>query len=81
MSSIELTKRELYIKSIFLPENKSQKKNYLSEKDVDEIVKAISNIGERYGFIGDEESKNPDKSSKRKHKYDVWIAKEIKKKR
>lgn len=79
MSSAGLTKRELYIKSIFLPENKSQKKDYLPEKEVDEIVKAISSIGERYGFIGDEENEDVEKSSKRKHKYDVWIAKEIKK--
>jgi len=79
MSSLDLTKRELYIKSIFLPENKSQKKDYLPEKEVDEIVKAISGIGERYGFVGDKESEDIEKSSKRKHKYDVWIAKEIKK--
>jgi hypothetical protein len=74
-----LTNRELYIKSIFLPENKSTKKDYLSEDKVDEIIESISNIGERYGFVGDKKSENSEKSSKRKHKYDVWIAKEIKK--
>ncbi len=79
MHSFNLTKRELHIKSIFLPENKSGKKEYLSEDKVNEIIKQISNIGERYGFIGDKENKDLEKSSKRKHKYDVWIAKEIKK--
>lgn len=79
MNSQGFTKRELYIKSIFLPTIKSEKKTYLPEKDVDNIVKAISNIGERYGFVGDMESQNKNKSEKRKHKYDVWIAKEIKK--
>lgn len=79
MNSLELTKRELHIKSIFLPENKSPKKEYLSEEKVNEIIKFISGAGERYGFIGDKENKDSEKSSKRKHKYDVWIAKEIKK--
>jgi hypothetical protein len=79
MSSAELTKREQHIKSIFLPEQKSEKKEYLPEERVLEIVKDISSIGERYGFVGDKESVNLEKSSKRKHKYDVWIAKEIKK--
>jgi len=79
MSPLGLTKREQYIKSIFLPENKSPKKKYLSEKEVDKIVKSISAIGERYGFVGDKENQDIHKSSKRKHKYDVWIAKEIKK--
>jgi hypothetical protein len=79
MSSIELTKREQHIKSIFLPEQKSEKKEYLPEERVLEIIKEISSIGERYGFVGDKESDNLEKSSKRKHKYDVWIAKEIKK--
>lgn len=74
-----LTPRELHIKSIFLPEKKSDKKEYLSEDDVYDIIKLISKIGERYGLIGGEENKDLEKSSKRKHKYDVWIAKEIKK--
>lgn len=77
--SNSLTNRELYIKSIFIPEQKSLKKEYLPESKVYEIIKQISSIGERYGFIGYEENKNQEKSSKRKHKYDVWIAKEIKK--
>ena len=77
--SQSLTQREVYIKSIFLPENRSKKKEYLSEEKVNEIIKSISSIGERYGFIGGKENKNIDKSSKRKHKYDVWVAIEIKK--
>jgi hypothetical protein len=76
---MELTKREQHIKSIFLPEQKSKKKEYLPEERVLEIVKDISSIGERCGFVGDKESDDLEKSSKRKHKYDVWIAKEIKK--
>lgn len=76
---MQLTKRELYIKSIFLPENRSPKKQYLSEEKVNEIIKEISAIGERYGFVGDKENQNSEKASKRKHKYDVWVAKEIKK--
>ena len=79
MISPELTKREQHIKSIFFPEQKSEKKEYLPEERVLEIIKDISNIGERYGFVGDKESDDLEKSSKRKHKYDVWIAKEIKK--
>jgi len=79
MSSLGLTKRELHIKSIFLPKDRSDKKEYLEEERVDEIIKFISDFGESYGFVGDKESKNLEKSSKRKHKYDVWIAKEIKK--
>lgn len=79
MSFQNLTKREQHIKSIFLPDIKSPKKEYLPEDDVNDIVFAISNIGERYGFIGDKQNQDEEKSSKRKHKYDVWIAKEIKK--
>ena len=39
MSSIELTKRELYIKSIFLPENKSQKKIIFQKKMLTKLLK------------------------------------------
>ena len=74
-----LTEREEHIKGIFLPEQRSLKKTYLEESKVEEIVKKISEIGENIGFIGNEVSMNPYKATKRKHKYDVWIAKEIKK--
>jgi len=76
---LELTKRENYIKSIFLPKKRSEKKQYLPEDKVNKIVSEISNIGNKLGFIGNEKSKNKKKTDKRKHKYDVWIAKEIKK--
>lgn len=79
MNSVDLTERELHIKSIFLPKERSLKKEYLSEEKVCEIIKSISEIGEHYGFVGDNESRNLKKASKRRHKYDVWIAKEIKK--
>jgi len=79
MDFSDLTKRELHIKSIFLPEIKSPQKEYLSEEKVYEIIKGISGIGERCGFVGNKENQDLEKSSKRKHKYDVWIAKEIKK--
>ena len=58
MSSLGLTKRELHIKSIFLPKDRSDKKEYLEEEKVDEIIKFISDFGESYGFIGDKENKN-----------------------
>jgi len=76
---MSLTKREQYIKEIFLPKNKSSKKTYLSEDKVDVLVKKISDMGERFGFVGNEVSQSREKNEKRKHKYDVWIAKEIKK--
>lgn len=79
MSFDKLTDRELYIKSIFLPLQKSEKKFYLDESNVNKIVEKISKIGNNYGFIGDKENLNKEKSSKRSHKYDVWIAKEVKK--
>jgi len=74
-----LTEREEHIKSIFLPEKRSPKKVYLEESKVEEIVKKISEIGENIGFIGNEISMNSKKAEKRRHKYDVWIAKEVKK--
>ena len=63
--SMSLTKREIFIKSIFLPEERSDKKTYLLEEEVDEIIKAISDIGDRYGFVGDKINKDLEKSSKR----------------
>jgi hypothetical protein len=65
-----LTKREEYIKTFF--------KNY-SDSDAEKIVKKISEIGQNIGFIGENLSKDVSKTEKRKHKYDVWIAKEAKK--
>lgn len=79
MADKKLTKREQFIKEIFLPTNKSPRKEYLTEDEVNKVIRKISSLGSRYGFVGDNESKNKDKSDKRKHKYDVWIAKEIKK--
>jgi len=75
----KLTKREEYIKSIFLPQQRSSKKTYLSELEVYEIIGAISDIGSAIGFVGANYTKDKIKREKREHKYDVWIAKEIKK--
>ena len=74
-----VSNRYKYIKSIFLPFQKSKKKTYLSEKKVEEILDFVFNVGESIGFIGVNISKNSTKNIQRKHKFDVWIAKEIKK--
>lgn len=73
------SKREEYIRKIFLPECKKSGVNYPSEEEVNDIVNKIYQIGETIGYIGAELSHNEDKNAKRKHKYDVWIAKEVKK--
>lgn len=74
-----LTKREEFIKNIFLPIQKKEGINYMSEFEAEKIVKKISNIGNGLGFVGVNLSNNSSKSESRKHKYDVWIAKEAKK--
>ena len=71
--------REDYIREIFLPKVQSPRKQYLPEEEVDVIVKKISDIGSLFGFIGENVSSRQDKYERRKHKYDVWIAKEAKK--
>lgn len=68
---MSLTKREEYIKKTFF--------NNLPEKESEEIVKKISSIGESIGFIGVNVNSDSTKTEKRKHKYDVWISKEVKK--
>lgn len=47
----------------------------MDEISSDELVKRISAIGDRFGFVG-----NQGDDDRRKHKYDVWIANQIKKK-
>lgn len=74
-----LSNREIFIKKIFLPDNRSPDKVYLPEEEVDILVKKISEIGDSIGFIGNSLSNDNKKNDKRKHKYDVWIAKEVKK--
>jgi hypothetical protein len=74
-----LTNREEYIKTFFIPLIKKEGIIYISNEDAEEIVKKISDIGNRIGFIGTNISQDKNKSEKRKHKYDVWIAKEVKK--
>lgn len=74
-----LTNREQYIKSLFIPANKKEGVEYMSDDDADIIVKRISEIGNRIGFIGINISQDQKKVEQRKHKYDVWIAKEAKK--
>ena len=74
-----LTKREKFIKQLFIPIQKKEGVDYPSEEKVEKIIKQIYDIGESLGYIGTNISKNESKNSQRKHKYDVWIAKEIKK--
>ena len=74
-----LTKREEYIKTFFIPLQKKDGITYMSDSEAEVIVKKISNIGQNIGFIGQNTSQDSDKTEKRKHKYDVWIAKEAKK--
>jgi hypothetical protein len=74
-----LSKRELFIKSIFIPNQKKDGFEYLSDKEAEDIVKKISQVGETIGYIGTNLSKDEVKNNQRKHKYDVWIAKEVKK--
>lgn len=66
-----LTKREEYIKKTFF--------SHLSEQESIDIVKKISDVGRSIGFIGVNINQDENKSEKRKHKYDVWISKEVKK--
>lgn len=74
-----LTKREEYIKTFFVPLQKKEGVFYISDDEAENIVKKISNIGNSIGFIGQNLSQDSNKSEKRKHKYDVWVAKEAKK--
>ncbi len=75
----KLTNKEKYIKTLFIPNQKNSKKESLSEEKVLNIIKKISAIGNRAGYVGLNISQNKEKAEKRKHKYDVWIAKEVKK--
>lgn len=74
-----LTKREEFIKTFFIPLQKKEGVMYMPESEAEKIVKKISSIGNSFGFIGSNLSQDISKSEKRKHKYDVWIAKEAKK--
>jgi len=65
-----LTNREEYIKNSFF--------SNMPDDEATELVKNISEIGNSIGFIGDNINKNQKKSDKRRHKYDVWISKEVK---
>jgi len=66
-----LTKREQYIKDSFFSD--------LPEDSANNIVKKISSIGDSIGFVGGSINQDQNKADKRKHKYDVWISKEVKK--
>lgn len=74
-----LTKREEYIKTFFIPIQKKEGVFYMSDSEAEKIVQQISKIGNNIGFIGQNLSQDNSKTEKRKHKYDVWIAKEAKK--
>ena len=62
---MNLTAREEHIKSLFFPK-------LLNESQSLDIVKRISAIGNRFGFVG-----NQGNDDRRKHKYDVWIALQV----
>ena len=74
-----LSNRELFIKSIFIPNKKKDGVEYMSEDEVEDIIRKISQVGESLGYVGTNLSKDDLKNNQRKHKYDVWIAKEAKK--
>ena len=74
-----LSKRESFIKSIFIPNTKKEGVEYMSENEVEDIIRKISQVGESLGYVGTNISKDDLKNNQRKHKYDVWIAKEAKK--
>lgn len=74
-----LSKRELFIKSIFIPNSKKDGVEYMPEGEVEDIIRKISQVGESLGYVGTNLSKDDLKNNQRKHKYDVWIAKEAKK--
>jgi hypothetical protein len=69
---VVFTNRELFIRKMLIDK-------YSNEDELNDIVKKISNIGESIGFVGINPPKNTTKDYKRRHKYDVWIAKEVKK--
>jgi hypothetical protein len=66
-----LTSREEYIKNSFFSD--------LPSDEADSLVKKISEIGDLIGFIGNNVNQDERRAEKRKHKYDVWISKEVKK--
>lgn len=66
-----LTNREEFIKKTFF--------NSLPEDEAVTLVKKISSLGDSIGFIGGDVNQDQEKAEKRKHKYDVWISKEVKK--
>ncbi len=66
-----LTNREEFIKKTFF--------DNLPEEEAIALVKKISALGDSIGFIGGNVNQDQEKAEKRKHKYDVWISKEVKK--
>lgn len=66
-----LTSREEYIKNSFFKD--------LKEQEAIALVKKISALGDSIGYIGGNLNQDEEKREKRKHKYDVWISKEVKK--
>lgn len=66
-----LTNREEYIRKTFF--------SHLEEGEAISMVKKISAIGDSIGYIGGNVNQNEEKANKRKHKYDVWISREVKK--
>lgn len=63
----QLTPRELHAKSLFFPK-------LMDEPSAEALVRRISSIGDRFGFVG-----NQGDDDRRKHKYDIWIANQVKK--
>lgn len=63
----QLTSREQYAKTLFFPK-------LMDEEASEVLVKRISSIGDRFGFVG-----NQGDDERRKHKYDIWIATQVRK--
>lgn len=62
----QLTPRELHTKAMFFPK-------LMDGPSAEQLVLRISSIGDRFGFVG-----NQGNDDRRKHKYDVWIANQVK---
>lgn len=77
MLTSEGSKKRNFILSILT----SGKNNAMSDEEALEAIEVINDIANTVGFIGQNLSQDADKNEQRKHKYDVWIAKEAKKDR
>jgi len=77
MSINSLDKKRGFIISMLT----SGKNNSMSIEEANVVLSVIDEIADSVGFIGENLSLNDEINQQRKHKYDVWIAKEVKKNR